>query len=97
MPSDTRHVFDVCTKEYDFKDTDVVAVDIFDLLKDYWKHYNATENQVTGGHLSVYELVLSFIRNNPKGHYILDEVPIYKGITQVLLYMYIAPNANANG
>ena len=60
-----------------------MAVDIFDLLKDHWKHYKATENKVTGGHLSVYELVLSFITNNPKGHYILDEVPIYKGITQM--------------
>ena len=79
LPKETKHIFDICSKEYDFKDTDVVAIDIQDLLEDYKK---TNKNQHNQGHLSVYELVLSFIRNNPNGHFILDEVPIYKGIYQ---------------
>ena len=74
-PKIGRPVFDVCTKEYDFNDTDVVPIDICDLWSDYKKDktYNGRDK------VTVYELALRFIKNNPNGHYIFDEVPIIKG------------------
>ena len=77
-PKAKRHVFDICTKEYDFKDSDVVALDTQDLIQDYNKNKNLHEWCRTGNY-SIYKLVLSFIKNHPKAHYIFDEVPVCKG------------------
>ena len=84
-PKPRRHIFDICTKEYDFKDTDVIAVDIQDLVEEYRKNnrFPKCGGKFIGGYLSgvsVYKLVLSFIKNNPNAHYILDELPLCKGI-----------------
>ena len=78
-PKVKRHVFDICTKEYDFKNSDVVALDIQDLVRDYNKNKNPNEWCSLKGNFSIYKLVLNFIRNNPKAHYIFDEVPLGKG------------------
>ena len=74
-PKRGRPVFDVCTKEYDFKDTDVVAMDIEDL----WKYYEKDRKNTSRQDVTVYELALRFMENNPNAHYIFDEVPIFKG------------------
>ena len=78
-PKVKRHVFDICTKEYDFKDSDVVALDIQDLIQDYKKYKHPHKSCSLTGNDSIYKLVLSFIKNNPKAHYIFDEVPLCKG------------------
>ena len=78
-PKVKRHVFDICTKEYDFKDSDVVALDIQDLIHDYKKNKSPHDDCSLTGNFSIYKLVLSFIKNNPKAHYIFDEVPLCKG------------------
>ena len=79
FPYRKRHIFDICTKEYDFKDTDVIALDVHDLMEEYKKNENLPQNCHLVGQVPVYKLVLSFIKNNPKAHYILDEVPLCKG------------------
>ena len=79
-PCRRRHIFDICTKEYDFKDTDVFALDVQDLMEEYRKSENLPQDYNLIELVSVYKLVLSFINNNPNSHFILDEVPLCKGI-----------------
>ena len=79
-PYRKRHIFDICTKEYDFKDTDVIALDVQDLMEEYKKSENLPPDYNLIGLVSVYELVLNFIKNNQDAHFILDEVPVCKGI-----------------
>ena len=49
-------------------------------MEEYKKNEKLPSDYNLIGLVSVYELVLSFIKDNPNAHFILDEVPLCKGI-----------------
>ena len=55
-------------------------MDVQDLMEEYKKSEKLPSDYNRIGLVSVYELVLSFIKDNPNAHFILDEVPLCKGI-----------------
>ena len=72
---DDEHIFDVLTKDYDFIDTDVKVLSAQDLLKFY---NNNQDTKLLTQHVDIYNLVQFFMKNNPDGHFIIDECPVLK-------------------
>ena len=81
IPRKAFYIFDV-KSDMEFEKHDIKFMSCQDLLKYYQK-----ETGTKGEEMNVYELVQFFIRKNPNGYYLLDEVPLIQGtIFQLLKY-----------
>ena len=79
-----EHIFDILTKDYDFIDNDAKVLSAQDLLEFYNSHpgrlrkfkqwLGIEKRQDTS--INIYTLVKFFMKNNPDGHFIIDECPI---------------------
>jgi len=73
IPRKAFYIFDV-KSEMELEKHNIKFVSCQDLLEYYQK-----ETGTNGKEKNVYELVQFFIKKNPNGYYLLDEVPLIKG------------------
>ena len=84
IPRKAFYIFDV-KSEMELVEHKIEFMSCQDLLKYYQK-----ETGTKGEKMNVYELVQFFIKKNPNGYYLLDEVPlIKKGIVLQLMKYFI--------
>ena len=76
-PIKKQHLYDLISEEYDLKDTSGDAISpIFTDVSKLVEYYEAYQKKPISSTTTVYDLVKCFIENNPKAHYVLDELPI---------------------
>ena len=94
IPRKAFYIFDV-KSEMELEKHNIKFMSCQDLLEYYQK-----ETGTNGDEMNVYELVQFFIKKNPKGYYLLDEVPLIKGIVVELMkyfiYSFIFPKHFSN-
>ena len=73
VPRKAFYIFDV-KSELDLKRHNIRFLSYQDLMEYYQK-----ETGKNGENLNIYELVIFFMRKNPRAYYLLDEVPLIKG------------------
>ena len=78
-PNPFRYVFDIITRIFDFRQTNVQAKDVRDLC-DY---YEDTSNKQSSN-TDVYSLCLHFLSEHPHSHFILDEVPFIANTSEYI-------------
>ena len=83
IPRKAFYIFDV-KSEMELVKHNIKFMSCQDLLEYYQK-----ETGTNGEEMNVYELVQFFIKKNPNGYYLLDEVPLIKGIILKLLKYFI--------
>ena len=69
-----EHIFDIYTKLYDFKSSDVHIKSAQDILE----YYQANNKGNDIKNIDVYTLVEYFVQKHPDAHFVLDEVPLLK-------------------
>ena len=74
FPRNAFYIFDV-KSEMELEKHNIKFLSCQDLLEYYQK-----ETGLNGEEMNVYELVQFFMEKNPNGYYLLDEVPLIKGI-----------------
>ena len=74
IPRKAFYIFDV-KSEVELEKHKIKFMSCQDLLEYYQK-----ETGMNGEKMNVYELVQFFIKKNPNGHYLFDEVPLIKSI-----------------
>jgi len=83
IPRRAFYIFDV-KSEMELEKHNIKFMSCQDLLEYYQK-----ETGTNGEEMNVYELVKFFIKKNPNGYYLLDEVPLLKGIVVQLMKYFI--------
>ena len=83
IPRKAFYIFDV-KSEMELEKHNIKFMSCQDLLEYYQK-----ETGTNGEEMNVYELVQFFIKKNPNGYYLLDEVPLIKGIVVQLMKYFI--------
>ena len=71
--TDHESIFDIYTKEYDFWGTDIQVKSSQDL----WDFYESQNIGSDKKNVLIYTIVESFVKQNPKAHYIIDECPLH--------------------
>ena len=69
-----EYIFDIYTKEYDFRGYDVTVISAQDL----WEFYASKNKRSRIKDVKIYFLVEYFVRHHPDGHFIVDECPLLK-------------------
>ena len=69
-PRRLQFIFDLVTKWYDFRNTNVKMVDVRMLCDNYENTTGKDSSDV-----DVYTISLQFIKDHPNSHYLFDEVP----------------------
>lgn len=69
-----EYIFDIYTKLYDFVGTDVKVKSAQDMWEYYDQHHKKRRYQ--RNKIDIYTLIKFFIKNNPNGHFIIDECPM---------------------
>ena len=67
-------IYDIYTKEYDFKDSAVMVKSAQDLWDDYAQNNGSDRKSI-----DIYALVEHFVQQHPDAHFILDECPFLLG------------------
>ena len=68
---DDEHVYDIYTKDYDFGGSSVR----FMSAQDLWEDFNVHHKQADRKKVPIYNVVESFVKRHPNGHFVIDECP----------------------
>ena len=71
MTDSDEYIFDIYTKSYDFRGSNVKVVSAQDL----WAFYESKNKGADRLNVNIYSLVEFFIQHNLDGHFVLDECP----------------------